>query len=161
MARETSKGVIIIAMIKECHKNTINRLTNYQYLKNRTVILRDEIAFAGPKTTAGYSLAPGGSGTSDSTGQLAARIGDKLSELRETEQEIRLIDLAVGMLSAPKKLIIEVRYLTEGGQDKGARLTLRANAKKNKWRMMHHSTYERLRDEAVGEVAKMLGEVEG
>lgn len=147
-------------MIKESQKNTINRLLRYQDHKNRAVILREEIAFAGPKTTAGYSLAPGGSGTSDSTGQLASRIGDKLSELREIEQEIKLIEMAVGMLSAPKKLVIEVRYLTEGGQDKGARITLRANAKKNKWRAMCHSTYERLRDEAIEEIARMLGEVE-
>lgn len=120
--------------------------------------MQEEIKFAGPSVTVGYSLTPGGSGTSDSTGQLASRIGDKISELREIEHEIKIIDMAVGMLSAPKKLIIEVRYLTDGGYDKAARLTLRANAKKNKWRAMHHSTYERLRDDAIREVAGMLGE---
>ncbi len=124
-------------------------------------MLRQEIEAAGPSITAGYSLTPGGSGTSDNTGQLATRMGDKLSELRGIENEIKLIDLAVSMLSAPKKLIIEVRYLTADGQDKGARITLRANAKKHKWRAMHHSTYERLRDEAVREIAEMLGEKEG
>jgi len=66
-------------MIKESQKNTVHRLILYQEHKKRAVILREEIAFAGPKTTAGYSLAPGGSGTSDSTGQLASRVGDKLS----------------------------------------------------------------------------------
>ena len=147
-----------IAMIKESHKSTINRLIKYQENHKKAVILREEIAFAGPKTTAGYSLAPGGSGMSDSTGQLASRIGDKLSELKEIEQEIKLIELAVGMLSAPKRLIIEVRYLTEGGQDKGARITLRANARKNKWRMMSQNTYERLRNEAIEEMARILGE---
>jgi len=150
----------VISISTKEHQATINRLKNYQYLKNRAVILREEIAFAGVKTTAGYSLAPGGSGTSDSTGRLASSLSDKLAELREKEREIKLIDMAVGMLSAPKKLIIEVRYLTEDGQDKGARITLRANAKKYKWRAMHHSTYERLRDEAIEEIAGMLGEVE-
>lgn len=149
--------MISISTIQK-HTATINRLILYQNHKKRAVILRDEIAFAGPKTTAGYSLAPGGSGTSDTTGQLASRIGDKVHELRQLEHEIKLIDMAVGMLSAPKRLIIEVRYLTEGGQDKGARITLRANAKKNKWRTMHHSTYEKLRNEAIEEVARMLGE---
>ena len=148
-------------MIKESHRNTINRLLQYAEHKKRAEILREEIEFAGPKTTAGYSLAPGGSGTSDSTGQLASKLSDKLIELRQVEHDIKLIDIAVGLLSAPKRLIIEVRYLTEGGQDKGARLTLRASAKKHKWRAMHHSTYEKLRDEAVREIAGILGEVEG
>lgn len=64
------------------------------------------------------------------------------------------------MLSAPKKLIIEVRYLTEDGTDKAARITLRANARKFKWRTMHNTTYERLRNEAVKEIGGMLGEAE-
>ncbi len=146
-------------MIKESHKNTIHRLIKYQENHKKAAILREEIAFAGPKTTAGYSLAPGGSGTSDSTGQLASKLSDKLDELRQVEHEIKIIDMAVGMLSDPKKLIVQVRYLTEGGQDKGARITLRANAKKFKWRMMSQNTYERLRDEAIQEIGRILGEV--
>ena len=153
------KGVISITTIQK-YSNTIHRLTKYQENHKKVVILREDIEFLGPKTTAGYSLAPGGSGTSDSTGQLASTISDKMDELKAIEHEIKIIDMAVGMLSAPKKLIVQVRYLTEDGYDKAARLTLRANAKKNKWRAMHHSTYERLRDEAVKEIAEMLGEVE-
>ena len=122
--------------------------------------MRENIESAGPKTTTNLSLAPGSSGTSDATGVLASRITDKMNELRELEQEVRLIDLAVSMLSAPKKLIIEVRYLTEDGTDKAARITLRANARKNKWRTMHNTTYERLRNEAIKEIAGMLGESE-
>ncbi len=148
-------------MIKESHRNTIQRLIKYQENQKKATILREEIAFAGPKTTAGYSLAPGGSGTSDSTGQLASRISDKMDELRQVEHEIKIIDMAVGMLSAPKKLIIEVRFLTEGGQDKGALIALRNQSKKHGWkRMKQHNVYERLRNEAVREIAMMLGDKE-
>jgi hypothetical protein len=124
------------------------------------VILRQEIEYMGPKTTSTLSHAPGSTGTSDSTGRLACAIEEKLSDLRRIEQEIKLIETAVNMLSAPKKLIIEVRYLTDDGTDKAARLTLRAHGKRNKWRTMHNVTYQKLRDEAIKEIAEMLGETE-
>ena len=122
--------------------------------------MQEDIKFAGPSVTAGYSLTPGGSGTSDSTGQLASRIGDKISELRYIEHELKMIDLAVSMLSEPKQLIIKVRYLTEDGMDKGAAITLRNHSKKYGWRVMCHGTYERLRNEAVAQIAGILGDKE-
>lgn len=112
----------------------------------------------GVKTTVTYSDMPHGSGTSDSTGDLAVRIEEKESELSELQWNVELIDYAVSMLSEPKQLIIKVRFLTEDGQDKGARITLRANARKYHWRMMSQAPYERLRDEAIAEMAKILGE---
>lgn len=148
-------------MIKESHRSTINRLLQYKSNLDRIAYLQKELSMMGVKTTPVYSSQPGGSSTSDSTGNLAARVGDRQSELLELQKDIELIDYAVSLLSQPKQLIIKVRFLTEGGQDKGARITLRANAKKFKWRMMHHSTYERLRDEAVKEIAGILGEKEG
>lgn len=140
------------------HYNTIKRLAKYNEDTKRIAYLQKELAMLGPKTTPGYSDQPHGSGTTDSTGDLACKVGDKNSELLRLQKDVELIDYAVGMLSEPKRLIIEVRYLSDGGQDKGARITLRANAKKFKWRMMSQNTYERLRDEAIEEMARILGE---
>jgi hypothetical protein len=39
-------------------------------------------------------------------------------------------------------------------------LTLRAHGKRNKWRTMHNVTYQKLRDEAIKEIAEMLGEID-
>ena len=136
----------------------ISRLTRYKPNQDRIAYLLRELSMMGVKTTQVCSDMPHGSGTSDSTGDLASRIGDRKRELLQLQNEVELIDLAVGMLSEQKQLIIKVRYLTEYGQDKNARITLRASARKYKWRTMHHGTYERLRDEAIMEVARMFGE---
>jgi len=142
------------------NSNTIHRLLAYSEHKKRAVILREEIAFAGVKTTAGYSLAPGGSGTSDSTGQLACRIGDKMNELRNIEHEIKIIDMALNTLSAPKRLIIETRFMTEYIQDKEAYISLKNQSRRHKWKVMRYDKYERLRDEALEQVAYLLGDTE-
>jgi hypothetical protein len=139
--------------------STIHRLAKYKQNCDRIAYLQKELGMMGPKTTPGYSDQPHGSGTTDSTGDLATRVGDKHTELLQLQKDVELIDYAVSMLSAPKQLIIKVRYLTEGGMDKGAAVTLRNHAKRYQWRAMHHSTYERLRDEAVREIAGILGEV--
>ena len=136
----------------------IARLTRYKPNQDRIAYLLRELAMMGVKTTQVYTDMPHSSGMSDSTGDLASKISDKKKLLVELQNENELIDLAVGMLSEQKQLIVKTRYLTEYGQDKNARITLRANARKYKWRTMHHGTYERLRDEAIMEVARMFGE---
>lgn len=130
----------------------------YSEHKKRVDVLRDEIEFAGPKTTTNLSLAPGSSGTSDATGQLASRVGDMQRELRELEHEIKIMDMALNMLSAPKRLIIEVRYMTEYIQDKEAYISLKNNSRKHGWKVMRYDKYEQLRDEALKQVAYILGD---
>ena len=139
--------------------SVIKRLAKYNEDTKRIAYIIKELVSLGPKTTPGYSDQPHGSGTTDSTGDLAAKIGDKNIELAQLKVDVELIDYAVSMLSAPKQLIIKVRFMTEYGQDKGARITLRASARKFNWRMMSQAPYERLRDEAVAELAQILGEV--
>jgi hypothetical protein len=139
---------------------TVHRLNAYVTHKRRIAVLNEQIEAQGPKLTPVYTSQPRGSGTSDPTGNQGDRLLKLKAELQEREQAIRIIDLAVSMLSAPKKLIIEVRYLTDEGTDKAARLTLRAHGKRNKWRTMHNVTYQKLRDEAIKEIAEMLGEID-
>ena len=141
--------------------STIHRLSKYKQNCDRIAYLQKELGMMGVKTTVTYSDMPHGSGTSDSTGDFAVRVESRKSELAELQKDVELIDYAVGMLSAPKQLIIKVRYLTEGGMDKGAAVTLRNHAKRYQWRAMHLSTYERLRDEAVSEIAGILGDKKG
>jgi len=138
--------------------STVHRLAQYKTDVKQIAFLQKELGRMGVKATVTYSDMPHGSGTSDSTGELAVRLEEKKSELVELQWRVELIDYAVSMLSEPKQLIVKVRFLTEYGQDKGARITLRANARKHKWRMMSQAPYERLRDEAVAEMAKILGE---
>jgi hypothetical protein len=138
--------------------NTIKRLAKYNEDTKRIAYLQKELSSMGVNTTVTYSDMPHGSGTSDSTGDLSSKMADKNIELLQLQKDVELIDYAVGMLSQPKQLIIKVRFMTEYGQDKGARITLRSNARKYKWRMMSQGIYERLRDEAVGELAQILGE---
>lgn len=139
--------------------NIIKRLAKYNEDTKRIAYLQKELSSMGVKTTVTYSDMPHGSGTSDSTGDMAVRVGDRQTELLQLQKDVELIDYAVSMLSAPKQLIMKVRFMTEYGQDKGARITLRASARKFNWRMMSQAPYERLRDEAVAELAQILGEV--
>lgn len=133
----------------------VKRLSNYQHLVSRAKILRLEIEFAGPKTTAAYSLAPAYSGPGDSVGQLAERMVDKETELRQAEQEIRLIDTAIEGLSEEKRLIVRLRYL-EGNKDSYTMLIL-----KKEHNVRGSQKYYSLKDKAVEELAKVLGEKKG
>ena len=134
----------------------MKRLSNYQYLTNRAKVLRLEIEFAGPKTTAAYSLAPAYSGPGDSVGQLAEQMVDKETELRQAEQEIRLIDTVVGLLDERDRMIIDLKYL-QGNKDAYVILQLR----KKYGGVRSRDTYYRWKDDAVAELAKMLGKLKG
>lgn len=144
-------------MIKENHKNTIHRLLQYRKNLDRISYLQKTLSMMGIKTTPVYSSQPGGSDTSDSTGNLAAKVGDLQSELLELQRDIELIDYAVSLLSQPKQLIIKVRFLTEGGQDKGASIVLKSHGRRYNWKTKNYRTYEKLRDEALEEMAGILG----
>jgi len=130
---------------------TIKRITKYQDHVRRIAFLREEIERLQPKTTPVYSLAPAPMGTSDQTGDTAGSIVDKQRELFELENEVFLIDLAIGQLSEPKQFIIKLKYI-EGNKDKYVqRLLKKEHGVKSK------DTYYRLKDEAVEELAKMFG----
>lgn len=133
----------------------IKRLSRYQENQNRANILRKEIEFGGPKTTAAYSLAPAYTGPGDSVGNLAGSIGDMRQELLGLEKENALIDYAVSLLSQEKQLIISLKYLQEN-KDLYVQRILR-----KEHRIKSRDTYYRWKDEAVGELAKMLGEMKG
>lgn len=148
--------MIAITTAQKPFIHTIARLIQYAKHKKRAEILSEEIAFAGPSVTAGYSLTPGSGGVSDSTGRLASSLSDKLSELRIIEHEIKIIDMALGMLSDPKRLIVETRFMTACTQDKESFTTLRNNSRKHKWKVMHYQKYEQLRDEAIREISYLL-----
>lgn len=137
--------------------STIHRLAKYKQNCDRIAYLQKELGMMGPKTTPGYTDMPHGSGTTDSTGDLGARVADKNAEILQLQKDVELIDYAVGMLSEQKQLIIKTRYLTEGGQDKGASITLSNHARRFKWKARNYRTYERLRDEALEEIAGIIG----
>ena len=137
----------------------VSRLTRYKGRVDIVDCLLRELSAMGIKTTQVYTDMPHGSGVSDSTGDLASTIASKKKALQEARNEIGIIDYAVGKLSEPKQLIVKVRYLTEFGQDKGASITLRNHAKKHGKRMLNYRVYERMRDEAVRELAEMFGEI--
>ena len=141
------------------HYSTISRLTRYKGHDDRIDCLLRELAKMGVKMTQVCSDMPHGSGTTDSTGELATNIASKKKVLQDVQNEVETIDYAVSKLSEPKQLIIKVRFLTEFGQDKGAAITLRNHAKKHGKRMLNYRVYERMRDEAVRELAEMLGEI--
>jgi len=86
---------------------------------------------------------------------LAGTLVDKQGELRQIEQEIHLIDVAISMLPAPKKLIIDLKYM-QGNKDIYVQRVL-----KKKHGIKSRDSYYRYKDEAVGELAKMLGEEKG
>jgi len=138
--------------------NTINRLSDYKRNFDRVNSLTKELSMLGSKTTVTYSDMPHGSGVSDSCGDLATKVGDKNTELIEKQNEVMLIEYVVSILSEQKQLIIRTRFMTEGGQDKGAFITLGNHARRYKWRAKNYRTYEKLREEAIEEIAGMLGE---
>ena len=118
-----------------------------------------ELNFMGIKITSVCTGMPHGSGVSDSTGNLASNIEGKKAELAERQAKKELVDYALGTLSAPKRLIIETRFMTENIQDKAAFIVLRAHSKRNKWKVMHYRKYEQLRDEALMEIAHVFGDI--
>jgi len=137
------------------HYAVINRLTRYKPNCDRIAYIEKELAMMGVKTTVTYSDMPHGSGTSDSTGDLASKIGDKKRELLQLRNEVELIDLAVGMLSDAKRLIITTRYL-EDQQDKYAQWLL-----KKKHAVRAIQTYYTMKDQAIDELADKMGEKKG
>jgi len=133
----------------------IARLTRYKGNQDRIAYLLKELSMLGVKTTVTYSDMPHGSGTGDSTGDMASKVGDKRRELIRAQNEVELIDLAVGMLSEPKKLIIDLKYLQENKDDYAQRMLRKNHGLRSR------DSYYRLKDEAVGELAKMMGEKKG
>jgi len=144
-------------MISESHRATIIHLLQYRKNLDRIAYLQKTLSTMGIKTTPVYSSQPGGTGTSDSTGNLATRVSDLQSEIMELQRDNELIDYAVSLLSQPKQLIIKVRFLTEGGHDKGASITLKSHGRKYNWKTRNYRTYEKLRDEALEEMTGILG----
>ena len=72
--------------------------------------------------------------------------------LVELQNENELIDLAVGMLPEAKKLIINVKYLQENKDDYAQRVLRKNHGLRSR------DSYYRLKDEAVEELAKTMGE---
>lgn len=130
----------------------IARLTRYKPNQDRIAYLLRELSMMGVKTTQVCSDMPHGSGTSDSTGDLASRISDRKRELVQLQNEVELIDLAVGLLGEAKKLIIDVKYLQENKDDYTQRVLQKNHGLRSR------DSYYRLKDEAVGELAKTMGE---
>ena len=135
------------------HYITIARLTRYKPNQDRIAYLLRELSMMGVKTTQVCSDMPHGSGTSDSTGDLASRIGDRKRELVQLQNEVELIDLAVGMLTEAKGLIITERYLNDN-KEAYVQFVLKKNHG-----LRSRDSYYRLKDEAVGELAKTMGEI--
>jgi len=63
----------------------------------------------GVKITPVYTDMPHGSGTSDATGDLASKVGDKYNELVRRQAEKEILDYAVGMLSEVKQFLIDLK----------------------------------------------------
>ena len=134
------------------HYSTISRLTRYKGNQDRITYLLRELSMMGVKTTQVCSDMPHGSGVSDSTGDLASKIYDKKKLLVELQNENELIDLAVGMLPDAKKLIIDTKYLQENKDDYAQRVLRKNHGLRSR------DSYYRLKDEAVEELAKTMGE---
>ena len=134
------------------HYSTISRLTHYKPNQDRITYLLKELSMMVVKTTQVCSDMPHGSGVSDSTGDLASKIYDKKKLLVELQNENELIDLAVGMLTEAKKLIIDTKYLQENKDDYAQRILRKNHGLRSR------DSYYRLKDEAVQELAKTMGE---
>ena len=132
--------------------STIFRITRYKGNQDRITYLLRELSMMGVKTTQVCSDMPHGSGVSDSTGDLASKIYDKKKLLVELQNENELIDLAVGMLPEAKKLIIDTKYLQENKDDYAQRVLRKHHGLRSR------DSYYRLKDEAVEELAKTIGE---
>lgn len=130
---------------------TINRLSKYQEHQRRGTYLHEEISRLQPKTTTVYSLAPAHSGISDQVGNMAQTIVDKQEELIKTENEIYLIDIAIGQLSKEKQLIVRLRYIEANKDSYVQRLLKKEHGVKSR------DKYYSLKDEAVGELAGTFG----
>jgi len=135
------------------HYSTISRLTRYKPNQDRIAYLLRELSMMGVKTTQVCTDMPHGSGVSDSTGDLASKISDKKKLLVELQNENELIDLAVGMLGEVKRLIITERYLNDN-KETYVQFVLKKNHG-----LRSRDSYYRLKDEAIGELAKMMGEI--
>jgi len=130
----------------------IRRLAKYKQNLDRISYLTKELSTLATKVTPAYSDQPHRSGTSDATGDLATKVGDKHTNLIELQRDVDLIVYAVSMLSPIKQVIIKTKYLEEN-QDKYVIWDIRK----------HHGvksrdTYYRYKDEAIKELARIFGE---
>lgn len=133
----------------------MRRLSLYQEHSRKAIRLQEEIGASGPKTTAGYSLTPGSSGTSDQVGRLAEKMVDKQEELNQYELEIRIIDRLIESLSEAKGLLIRLRYI-EDNKDRYVMHVLIKNGVKVK----SERSFYAMKDEAILDLAKAFGYVE-
>lgn len=131
----------------------IKRLTRYKPNCDRLAYLEKELSAMGVKTTQVYTDMPHGSGTSDSTGDLAARIGDKKKELLQLQSEVELLELAVGMLKERGQLVIRLRYFDENKEDYVLETLGRQHG------VWSRDSYYRIKNGAVEELAVIMGEV--
>jgi len=129
-------------------KDTVYQLKHKPIWEERIRILRARIEETTPNCIAQYSLAPGGTGPGDQTGNLALRRAEWQREIEEKQRAIEEINKAMNLLSDLQKTIIELRYFKD----------LRD------WHIYDLSKipvgktlYYELRDEAVRTIAKCLG----
>ena len=118
--------------------------------------MRDELSEIGPALTPVYSSQPHGTETSDPVGKLGDKIIAKRAEFIEKSREIRTLDLAVSKLSERKQTIIRMKYMDEyQNMDKVIFITMR-----RQHTVSCERTYFNVKNEAIEELAKMLGEWE-
>jgi hypothetical protein len=112
----------------------IERLSKHPEYERRIIYLREEISCL-------YT-----------EGNLAV---DKQEELKELENEIYLIDVAIRQLSKDKQLLIKEKYIQENKDTYVLRLLNKNYGVKSK------NKYYSLRDEAIEELAGMFGYLKG
>lgn len=151
----------VIAIIAQKPKHpmwyysTIRKLARYKHDTDRIDYLIMDISISGTKITPAYSDQPHGSSTSDSTGDLAERVGDKRTELKALQRDIALLDYAVSKLSEIKQLIIDLKYKQDNKE-----LYVQSVLRKRHG-IKSRDSYYRFRDEAVEEIAMIMGEKKG
>ena len=136
------------------YANTIRRLAAYKYNLERINIIIKELGIMGVKITPTLTDMPHGSGISDATGDLASRVGDKYNELIRMQNEKEILDYAVSMLSDIKRFLIDLKYMQDNKD------VYVQSALKKRYDIRSRDTYYRLKDEAVKELARMLGETQ-
>jgi|GEM_PF-6465402 hypothetical protein len=136
----------------EWYYSTIKRIARYTKQKDRADILEMRLQEQGAKLTPVYSSQPHGSGVSDPTGNQGDKTMQDQEELRAITIELKTLALAISKLSEEKQLIITEKYI-QGEMDKYVFWVLR-----KQYGIRSRDTYYRFKDEAVMELAEILGE---
>lgn len=131
---------------------TVERISRYQQHVKIADSLREDVENLQPKVTINYSGVKVKTGLSDRTVTDAGRHIDNEIIYRSHDNEAKLMDFAISLLTPEKQFIVRKKFV-EGKKDSEVSRLLSAS----NLGTFCDATYRKLKDVAISDLSKMMG----